>query len=102
MVPRTYPTSYVTANGRTRMVVENLGSVAGLVRWRDYIPVQQTAASPHIPNSYNNNGAIELDVLVSTTGKVAGKDYIRVYEDASATKPWQVSADGYIPVYIAP
>jgi hypothetical protein len=36
---------------------------------------------------------------VSTTGKKAWIDYIPVYEDAAATKAWQVSADGYIPIY---
>jgi hypothetical protein len=100
MIPRTYPSSYVTANGKTRMVVDNIADVTGLVRWVDYIPVQQTTASPHIPNSYDNDGAIELDVLSDTTGLTAGIDYVVVYEDAAADKPWQVSSDGFIPVYI--
>ena len=98
MIPRCYPTSYSTVNGKTRMVVELLADITGLVRWKDYIPVQDT--SPYVANSYNNNGAIELDVLADTTDLLAGKDYIKVYADAAATKPWQVSSDGYIPVSI--
>jgi hypothetical protein len=98
MVPRCYPSSYATANGKTRMVVEIIVDTTGLVRWKDYIPVQDT--SPYVANSYNNDGAIELDVLGSTAGLQAGKDYIKVYADAAATKAWQVSSDGYIPVSI--
>ncbi len=41
------------------------------------------------------------DVLVSTTGKVAGIDYINVYEDASLTKAWSTDAGGYIPIWYA-
>jgi hypothetical protein len=98
MVPQTFPSSYVTANGKTRMVVESLASVTGLVRWKDYIPVKDT--SPYTANSYNNDGAMELEILADTTGKVAGKDYIKIYVDSAATKAWQVSSDGYIPVSI--
>ena len=48
-------------------------------------------------NSYN--GTINVSVLSSVTGKTAWIDYVPVYEDASATKPWLCSSDGYIPVY---
>lgn len=98
MVPRCYPSSYATANGKTRMVVNIITNITGLVRWRDYIPVKDT--SPYTANSYNNNGAMELDVKTNVSGLQAGKDYIRIYVDAAATKPWQVSSDGYIPVSI--
>jgi len=40
-----------------------------------------------------------VDVLASTTGKVAGIDYINVYEDATLTKPWSTDAGGYIPTW---
>jgi hypothetical protein len=100
MVPRSHPSTFVTANGQTRMVVDIITDTTGLVRWVDYIPVQQTTASPHIPNSYDNDGAIELDVLADTTGLMSWKDYIVVYEDVAATKPWLVSSDGFIPVFI--
>lgn len=100
MIPRCFPSSYATANGTTRMVVDVIVSTTGLVRWVDYIPVKQTASVPHVSNSYNANGAMELDVLGDTTGLQAGLDYIRVYEDNAATIPWSTNAGGYIPVNI--
>lgn len=100
MIPRCFPSTYATANGTTRMVVDVITDLTGLVRWVDYIPVKQTAASPHISNSYNADGAMELDVLGDTTGLQAGLDYIRVYEDAAATIAWSTNAGGYIPVNI--
>jgi hypothetical protein len=59
------------------MVVDVITDLTGLVRWVDYIPVKQTAASPHIPNSYDVDGAMELDVLGDTTGLQAGLDYMQ-------------------------
>jgi hypothetical protein len=90
MVPQTFPSN----NGK--MVVFKITTLTGLRRWSDYIPVK-TAGSPGILNSYDGN--IDADILGSTTGKKAWIDYIPVYEDASATKAWLVSADGYIPIY---
>jgi hypothetical protein len=40
-----------------------------------------------------------VDVLASTTGKQAGKDYINVYEDAAKTVAWSSSNNGYIPIW---
>ncbi len=90
MVPQTFP----SVDGK--MVVYKLASITGLARWSGYIPVK-TAGSPGQLNSYSGN--IYASVLGSVTGKKAWIDYIPVYEDASATKPWLVSADGYIPIY---
>lgn len=90
MVPQTFP----SANGK--MVVFKITNLTGLTRWSDYIPVK-TAGSPGILNSYSGN--IDAEILVSVSGKKAWIDYIPVYEDASATKAWLVSADGYIPIY---
>ena len=89
MVPQTFP----SVNGK--MVVYKLASITGLARWSGYIPVKTAETLPK--NSYD--GSIDADVLVSVTGKKAWIDYIPVYEDAAATKPWLVSADGYIPIY---
>jgi hypothetical protein len=89
MVPQTFP----SLNGK--MVVFKLSSLTGLARWSDYIPVKTATTLPK--NSYD--GSIDAEILVSTTGKKAWIDYIPVYEDAAATKAWQVSADGYIPIY---
>jgi hypothetical protein len=100
MIPRCFPTTYATTNGTTRMVVDVIADTTGLVRWVDYIPVQQTAASPHIPNSYDADGAMELDVLGDTTGLQSWLDYIPVYEDNAATIAWSTDAGGYIPVNI--
>ena len=90
MVPQTFPST----NGK--MVVFKITDLTGLTRWSDYIPVK-TAGSPGILNSYSGN--IDANILGSVSGKKAWIDYIPVYEDASATKAWLVSADGYIPIY---
>lgn len=90
MVPQTFP----SVNGK--MVVFKLAVLTGLSRWADYIPVK-TAESPGALNSYDGN--IDAEILESVSGKKAWIDYIPVYEDDDATKPWLVSADGYIPIY---
>jgi hypothetical protein len=97
MIPRTYPTTYETSNGRQQMVVYVLSSVSGLDRWVDYIPVKEIV-TPSSINTTNNNGAILVDMLDSLNSKQAWKDYIPVYLDASATDAWQVSSVGFIPV----
>lgn len=89
MVPQTYPSN----NGK--MVVYKISTLTGLKRWSDYIPVKTALTLPK--NSYS--GSIDADILVSISGKKAWIDYIPVYEDASATKAWTVSSDGYIPIY---
>jgi len=99
MIPRCYPTTYATANGTTKVVVNKLGSISGLTAWVDYIPTKKLGSAPAQYNTYDNSGAMFLDVLASLTGKVAGIDYINVYEDASLTKAWSTDAGGYIPTW---
>ena len=99
MIPRCFPTTYVTANGTTKMVVNKLVSTTGKTAWVDYIPVKKPAVEPTIKNTYSNTGAMLVDVLVSTTGKKAGIDYIDVYEDNAYTKAWSTDSGGYIPVW---
>lgn len=101
MIPRTYPSVYVTPNGYTAMVVEIITDVTGLRRWIDYIPVQFITDESNIPNKYDNNGYLLVSQLFDTTGKQAGKDYIKIYADYAATKKWSSDNDGYIPVYKA-
>lgn len=98
MIPFTYKSSYVTANGNTAAVVYQITDTTGLTRWVDYIPVK-FLASPTEFNIYNNDAAQLVDNLLDVTGKQAGLDYIRVYEDSSATVPWAVEANGYIPCF---
>ena len=95
MVPQTYP-STLAGNGERQMVVFKLTTLTGLRRWADYIPVKTSVTAGRL-NSYDGN--IYANVLGSTTGKTAWLDYIPVYEDTSATAAWQVSANGYIPIY---
>jgi len=83
------------------MVVSTIASTTGLTRWVDYIPIQ-LAAESSVENSMNNNGAIAAKEIASTSGKQAGKDYIRVYVDESATKKWTISSDGYLPLFFYP
>jgi hypothetical protein len=101
MIPRTYPSVYVTPNGYTAMVVEIITDVTGLRRWIDYIPVQFITDESDIPNKYDNNGYLLVNQLFDTTGKQVGKDYIKIYADYTATKKWSSDNDGYIPVYKA-
>jgi hypothetical protein len=99
MIPRCYPSTYATANGTTKMVVNSLASTTGLTAWVDYIPTKKLGSAPAQYNTYDNAGAMFVDVLASTTGKVAGIDYINVYEDATLTKAWSTDASGYIPIW---
>jgi hypothetical protein len=98
MVPRTFPSTYETANGQTRMVVFFLSSVSGLRKWVDYIPVKFTMLETQVNNSYNNNGVILVDPLSSTTNKQAWVDYVPVFVDENDTAAWRVDANGFIPV----
>jgi hypothetical protein len=99
MIPRTYPSVYVTPNGYTAMVVEIITDTTGLVRWKDYIPVQFITDESDIPNKYDNNGYLLVSQLFDTTNKQVGVDFIKIYEDYTATKKWSSDNDGYIPVY---
>ena len=72
-----------------------LPDITGLVRWVDYIPVQETAGVG-TANSYNDDGFLNAtEVLDSITGLRAWVDYTPVYLDGTA--PWAVSSVGYIP-----
>jgi hypothetical protein len=95
MVPQTFP-STLGGNGYRQMVIFKLSSLTGLTRWIDYIPVK-TSETQGILNSYDGN--MYVNELGSITGRQAWLDYIPAYEDASATDAWQVSANGYIPIY---
>ena len=98
MVPQTFPSVYASSNGKTAMVVYAITDTTGLVRWVDYIPVKSSPDTDVI-NSYNNDGTLMVSQLFDVSGLQAGKDYVRVYEDAAATKRWVISSDGFIPVY---
>tara|TARA_R110000822_G_scaffold49495_3_gene129711 strand:- start:5957 stop:6343 length:387 start_codon:yes stop_codon:yes gene_type:complete len=99
MIPASYPTSYVTANGDVAMVVELITSTSGLTAWVDYLPVKFTVLDSDPVNRFSNDGTLLVDELLSTSGLVAGVDYLKVYEDLSATIPWSTDTAGYIPVY---
>jgi hypothetical protein len=99
MIPRTFPTVYVSYNGKTAMVVQIITDTTGLTRWVDYIPVQFITDESNVSNVYDNNGYILVAHQEDLTGKQAGKDYIRIYEDYTTTKKWSADNAGYIPVY---
>lgn len=99
MVPQTFPSVYVTPNGQTAAVVQIITSTTGLVRWVDYIPVQFITDETYIANCYANNGYILVDHQQNLSGKQAGKDYIRIFADYTATKRWSTDNNGFIPVY---
>lgn len=98
MIPRTFPSVYVSSNGDTAMVVYKIVDTAGLTRWVDYIPVRYSTDETEKVNSYDNNATLLVSELLSTAGKQAGLDYIRVYEDVTATVRWTDNANGYIPI----
>jgi hypothetical protein len=97
MIPRTFPTSYATANGATKWVVNSLADTTGLKEWIDFIPVKKLGTEPTQKNTYSTG--MWVDVLASTTGKKAGIDYINVYEDATKTVAWSSNNNGYIPIW---
>jgi hypothetical protein len=98
MIPKTFPTVYVTANGQTAAVVEIITDTTGLVRWVDYIPVQFITDESFVANRYDNNGYILVDHQQNLTNKQAGKDYIRIFADYTTTKRWSTDNAGFIPV----
>jgi hypothetical protein len=99
LIPKTFPSVYVTANGQTAAVVDIITSTTGLVRWVDYIPVQFITDESFVANRYENNGYILVDHQQDLTNKQAGKDYIRIFADYTATKRWSTDNAGFIPVY---
>lgn len=57
MIPRTYPSTYAS-NGQQQLVGFYLGSVAGLTKWVDYIPVRLGQTAPGSENTYNTDGEV--------------------------------------------
>jgi hypothetical protein len=96
MIPATYPTTVDGVTGQREMVTFELSDVTGLTRWVDYIPVVTQLSGTE--GTYDSDGYIAEDRLVSDTGLIAWIDYIPVYEDGSATDRWVVSDVGFIPV----
>jgi len=90
MVPRSFPT-----NASGQWVVYELPSIAGLLRWQDFIPVKTVSTAGKAANSYS--GYMNTQKLVSIAGLRSWIDYIPVYQDAAASVEWQVSATGFIP-----
>jgi hypothetical protein len=68
-------------------------SITGLVRWVDYIPVKFVGTAT---DNYAEAGG--LSAINQSTGS-NWTDFIKCYEDTSATKAWKCEADGYIPLY---
>lgn len=101
MIPRCFPSEYISANGATRIKVNVLASKTGLKEWIDFIPVKNVYSAAYTRNSYNNNGAMEASV-VNPSGLKAGIDYVNVYEDAGKTVAWSSNNNGYIPINYAP
>lgn len=99
MIPKTFPSVYVTANGQTAAVVQIITDTTGLTRWVDYIPVQFITDESYVANRYDNNGYILVDHQQDLTNKQAGKDFIRIFADYSTTKRWSTDNAGFIPVY---
>jgi hypothetical protein len=89
-----YPTTWSPVNTYT------LASIAGLVRWVDYIPVQQvTPASQSDVGTTNADGALYTNALSSISGLVRWVDYKPVYVTADpASGRNRYDNNGWIPV----
>tara|TARA_R110000782_G_C14788545_1_gene410677 strand:+ start:167 stop:1711 length:1545 start_codon:yes stop_codon:yes gene_type:complete len=96
MIPSSYPSTFAP-NGSQQMVILVLPTVVGLTKWVDYLPVKWQNSTGK-ENSYDNDGFLCVSDILSVAGKLAGVDYIRVFVDASATKPWSTDATGYVPI----
>ena len=97
MVPTTFPSTLHPLTKQRQLVALFLGSVVGLQRWADYIPVNFGVGTTLTEGSYNNNGFIAMEAISSGVGLVPFKDYVPVFYDAQATDAWQVSTTGFIP-----
>lgn len=100
MIPRTFPSSRAS-NGSTQMIVYFLGSVTGLTRWIDYIPVKySTEITASKENTYDQNGYIPVIELSSITGATPFKEYVPVYLDNSSIDEdvWKTKSTGFIPI----
>lgn len=77
MVPRTFPSTYQTANGETRMVVFFLSSVSGLRKWVDYIRFFANTGNPYtiasrlVSGGTQTNPANTGSIAVDAVGKAA-------------------------------
>ena len=100
MIPRTYPSTFAP-NNQAQMVIYVLPSVVGMTQWVDYIPVKWNSSSLGLENSYNNEGFVNVDQLSSVVSSQAFVNYIPVFVDATATKPWSTDIGGYIPIGVS-
>lgn len=77
-----------------------LGSVTGLKKWVDYIPVAlATDVVAADIGTYNDGGAWHTSGLDSAAGLTAWVDYIPVFIVAGTSgKQWRTDDDGWIPV----
>lgn len=96
MIPRTWPSTLV---GSTRaMHVNVLGSVAGLRRWIDFIPIKITGDPGANLNSYNGSAYAQAHPSPGTA--IAWVDFIPVAVVSDPNnKAWTSDNDGFIPVF---
>ena len=97
MIPRTYP-STDASNGQSQLIGYYLGSIEGLTRWVDYIPVRFNSYLNGPENTYDLNGYIPVSSISSITGLTPFKDYVPLYIDNTSTDVWTSDVDGYIPI----
>jgi hypothetical protein len=98
MIPRTFPSS-VASNGQRQMIVYFLGSVTGLTRWIDYIPVRLAQTEPAKENTYDQTGYIPVQVIGTIgQGTTPFKEYVPCFIDNTSTDVWSANITGYIPV----
>lgn len=98
MIPRTFPSTRA-ANGEFQMVVYFLGSVTGLQRWVDYIPVRWANEATGKENNYDQNGYINvISISELNSNTTPFKDYVPVFVDNSCADAWTTNVTGYIPV----
>lgn len=76
------------------MIVYQLPSITGKVRWIDYLPVQIVVPATNKQNRYDDDGCLVVRPLASIAGLTSWIDYIPVYPEN--TDQWRYDDDGYL------
>lgn len=100
MIPYTFP-SVLKEDGTTACRVRLLTDVTGLVTWTDYTPIKFEASNSFV-NTYANGGTQAVQIETDFTGLVSGIDFIEVFVDVTATKPFSTDFGGFIPCFGGP
>jgi hypothetical protein len=78
-----------------------LPSNAGQVFWSTCTPVAEVTPGPGKVGTFDDDGALPIQRITSTAGKVAGVDYeVACAVPAAAGKRWRTDDDGYLAITV--